>query len=244
MGKEEVREYLLHLKEQRKLGASHLNVTVCALKFLYRVTLERPEVMASFTGPKPAPKLPTILSGTEIEALFAGMEAIKYRAVLMTAYGAGLRISETCALEVQDIDSRRMGIHVRNGKGGRQRYVMLSERLLLVLREYWKHTRPARPYLFPGDRPNRHVSADSVRTVLRKVAQKLGFEKRVTPHTMRHSFATHLLEAGEDIRVIQVLLGHRSIRSTLLYTQVTPGHITRTKSPLDLLGTKKGAAFG
>jgi site-specific recombinase XerD len=162
----------------------------------------------------------------------------------MTTYGAGLRIGETCSLEIGDIDSKRMVIRIRDGKGGRDRYAMLGDRLLEGLREYFRLVRPAGPHLFPGERPGTAVSPDSVRAVLKKAVVKAGITKHVTPHILRHTFATHILEAGVDIRTIQALLGHRSIRTTQIYAQVSTDTIRRTKSPLDLLGTKKGEVLG
>jgi len=244
MGWEEVRSFLLHLREVKGLSPSTQKVYVAALKFLYTVTLDRPEVVRPFFMPKVPQNLPEILSGSEVEALLGAVRDLKYRAVLMTTYGAGLRISEACGLHIEDIDSKRMLIRVQKGKGGRQRYTILGERLLTVLRTYYKHDRPGGPYLFPGGRENTPLSPDSVREVLRKAAKAAGLSKRVTPHILRHSFATHLLESGADIRVIQVLLGHRSIQTTTGYAQVSTRHIARTQSPLDLLGTDKASLLG
>jgi integrase/recombinase XerD len=244
MGWEEVRSYLLYLREEKKLSPSTQKVHVAALKFLYTVTLNRPEVVRPFFMPKIPAKLPEILSGKEVEALFNAVRDLKYRAVLMTTYGAGLRICEACALRMEDIDSKRMLIRVQDGKGGNQRYAILAERLLVALRAYYRHKRPAGPYLFPGKSPDEPLSKDSVRKVLSGAVRKAGIKKRVTPHILRHSFATHLLESGTDIRVIQVLLGHRSIRTTTQYAQVSTRHIARTKSPLDLLGTDKATPLG
>ncbi len=237
LSEEEVRGFLLYLQDERQAKPSTLKVYIAAFKFLYNVTLQRPEVVAHLRGPKIPRKVPEILSGSEVEALFAEVFSVKYRAVLMTTYGAGLRISEVCRLRTHDIDSDRMLIHVREGKGGDSRYAMLSQRLLVVLRAYWKEIRPAGPYLFPGRRADRPITRKTISGVLARAAARCGLDKRVTPHILRHSFATHLLESGTDIRTIQVLLGHRSITSTQLYAQVSPGRISRTRSPLDLLGT-------
>jgi site-specific recombinase XerD len=244
MGSEDVRTFLLHLLDERKLGPSSLKVNRAALSFLFGTTLNRPDIVAPIRAPKLPRKVPKILSGSEVEALLCAIKSLKYRAVIMTAYGAGLRISETCHLRIDDIDSKRMVLRVQHGKGGHQRCTMLSERLLFALRAYFKQQRPAGPYLFPGSSPVRPLSADSVRRVLKKAAAHCGFTKRVTPHLLRHSFATHLLEAGTDIRTIQVLLGHQSIHTTTLYTQVSTSHIGRIKSPLDLLGTQEGKTLG
>jgi integrase/recombinase XerD len=244
MGEREVREYLLHLIRVRKAKAATLRLYIAALKFFYDRTLRRPEVMQYIAWPKADRPLPNILSGSEVERLLEHVVSIKYRALLATAYGAGLRISEACALQVTDIDSKRMLIHVRGGKGRKDRVVMLSQRLLGLLREYWRTARPQKPHLFPGQAPGSTASQRSVRKVLDKAVVRAKLKKRVTPHVLRHTFATHLLEGGADIRVIQVLLGHMSIRTTARYTQVSAAHVGRTQSPLDALGTKKGRRLG
>jgi len=159
-------------------------------------------------------------------------------------YAAGLRVSEACKLSVNDIDSRRMLIHIREGKGGRNRFAMLSRRLQHVLREYWRAERPGPPHLFPGQRPGTTLSVSSVQQALARAGRQCGITKRVTPHLLRHSFASHMLELGIDTRVIQVVLGHRSIRSTQLYAQVSSQLIGRAKCPLDLLGTKESEVLG
>ncbi len=163
------------------------------------------------------------------------MRSLKHRVVLMLAYGAGLRISEVCSLQVADIDSQRMVIHVRDGKGGKDRYVMLGDRLLAVLREYWRLVKPPGSFLFPGTKGAPHLQPTTVQRMLQTVVATCGFSKRVTPHVLRHGFATHLLEAGTDIRTIQQLLGHASIRTTVRYTQVSTLQIGQTHSPLDRL---------
>jgi site-specific recombinase XerD len=244
MGEREIREFLLYLALERKIGAASRKMYVAGIKFLYDVTLGRPEVIARIPWPKVEQTLPDILSGTEVEGLFEAVESTKYRAMLMTTYGTGLRLSEVCKLDVGDIDSHRMLIHVRQGKGRRDRYVMLPERILLVLRRYWAAERPAKPFLFPGREPTTCVSTSAVQDAVRAAAKKAGISKRVTPHVLRHSFATHLLELGTDIRVIQMLLGHRSVQTTMRYTRVTGQHIARVQSPIDVLGTPKQRKIG
>lgn len=241
---DDVRGYLLHLLVERKLKPTSMKVHIAALKFMYTVTLGRPDVVKSIRMPRVPRKLPDILSGSEVEKVLGTVASMKYRAILMTAYGAGLRISEACRLRVEDIDSKRMIIQVRDGKGGHDRNSKLGDRLLNVLREYYRWERPPRPYLFPGQKPVKPISSESVRKALRKAVEECGITKRVTPHVFRHSFATHMHEAGYDIRTIQVLLGHKSIRTTQLYAQVSTHQISRTKSPLDLLGTKEGEVLG
>jgi site-specific recombinase XerD len=176
--------------------------------------------------------LPAVLSAGEVAALLGAIQSLKYRALLMAAYGGGLRIGEACRLRVQDIDSERGVIWVRGGKGGHDRCTLLPQRLLNFLREYWRTDRP-HPWLFPGQTHVRHISDSSVRAVFKKACMDAGITTPCTPHTLRHSFATHLLDAGTDIRVIQALLGHRSIKTTTIYTHVSLNLIRRTQSPLD-----------
>jgi len=244
LGADKVRAYLLDLRDRRRLSPSTVKVHRAALKFFYGNALGCPEVVEVVGSPRVPHKLPEVLSGSEVEALLAAIRSLKYRAAVMTTYGAGLRISEACGLEPRDIDSRRMLIHVRRGKGGDARFVMLSERLLVALRAYWRAQRPPGPFLFPGALPGRALSPAAVRRVISKAVRAAGITKRVTPHVLRHSFATHLLETGTDIRTIQVLLGHRTIRTTQLYAQVSTSVVARTKSPLDVLATKEGRVLG
>jgi integrase/recombinase XerD len=234
MGLAEVKDYLGRLVYQ---GASpeKLKMHVAGLKFLYTNTLDRKEVAEKVPWPKVPHKKPDILSLAEVEQLLeAAMSASQVSAmVAMAAYGAGLRVSEACRLRPEDIDSARGLIHVRLGKGGKDRYVMLSERLLEILRGYWVQVRPQGGWLFPGRKAGKPITRNAVEKALDVAAVKAKLRKKVTPHVLRHSFATHLLEAGTDIRVIQVLLGHSSIRSTARYTQVSERHIGSVKSPLD-----------
>jgi site-specific recombinase XerD len=240
LGQPEVRAYIDHLVKKEKVSASVLKLQMAGIRFVYAKTLGRPEVVAWMSWPQTPAKLPVVLSGTEVERLLAAMSNPMFRAVAMTMYGCGLRISEACPLEVSDIDAARGVIHVRHGKGGRDRYVVLGERLLANLRCYWAAMRPPLPYLFPADDPRKPVSPERVREAVHAAVVVSGLGKRVTPHTLRHSFATHMLESGTDVRVIQSLLGHASIRSTMRYTQVSRAHLAKTKSPLDLLGTPEG----
>jgi integrase/recombinase XerD len=243
MGEPEVRAYLLHLIDERHIGPAGHKMHLAAVKFLYGVTLDRPELAARLPWPKVPIKLPDILDGREVERLLEAVTSVKYRAIVMTAYAGGLRISEVCSLRTTDIDSRRGLIHIRDGKRGRDRFVMLSPRLLAFLREYWRTARPVGDALFPGSVPGSTVRPRTVCKALRKARARAGIKKRVTPHVLRHCFATHLLESGTDIRTIQVLLGHSSIRTTARYTQVSQRHIGRTESPLDRLG-KRGRTTG
>lgn len=244
MGELEIRQFLMHLVEKKKATPARRKMHVAAIKFLYTVTLRRPEVVAAIPWPKVPHGVPEILSGTELTKLLDAIDSIKHCAVIMTAYGAGLRINEVCSLQVNDIDSKRMTIRVRHGKGNKARYVPLPERVLFLLRRYWVIERPKKPWLFPGKKPGCPLSAESLRYHLHAAAKKTGLTKRVTPHVLRHSFATHLLELGTDVRVIQMLLGHRSIKTTVRYTHLTSRVLAKTKSPVDVLGTPKQTMIG
>jgi integrase/recombinase XerD len=238
MGATEIREFLLMLHDRGE-SASSIKMYVAALRFLYAVTLERPNEVANIPWPRVVQKLPAVISRAEIEALLGKIEPLVCRMIVMTAYGTGLRISEVLNLEIGDIDSKAGTLHVRHGKGGRPRLVMLPRRLLETLREYWRLTRPPGFLLFPGQDRSKPLCPDTVRRAVHCAAAALGINRRVTMHAFRHSFATHLLESGEDLRTIQVLLGHASIRNTTRYLQVSAQHVARVQSPLDALGDGK-----
>jgi integrase/recombinase XerD len=235
LGPEAIREYQLYLTEQRKMAAQTVNCFTAAAKFLYQTTLELPWSDRHFVRARVPAKLPVVLSATEVSQFFSVIGVLKHRAVLMVCYGGGLRISEAVRLKPGDIDSRRMLIRIELGKGKKDRYVPLSPRLLTILREYWRRARPAAPWLFPAIKPYKHISPATIQQMCREAALLAGIDKRVTAHTLRHSFATQLLENGEDIRVIQVLLGHSRIDTTARYTQVSPKRMAATQSPLDQL---------
>lgn len=235
MGRDEVRGYLLYLIEVRQLSPSTHNVYAASLKFLYAYTLGRPEEVAWIQPMKLRPRQPAILSVEEIERLLTELRSLKYQALVLAMYGSGLRISEACNLDIKDIDSQRMVIHVRRGKGDRDRVTVLSRRLLELLRAYWKRKRPSGPKLFPGRRPDTALTRNSVSRAIREAGKRAGLKKSMSPHALRHAFATHLLEAGTDVRTLQALLGHASIRSTVRYTRVSPLMVRRTKSPADRL---------
>ncbi len=235
MGAQEVRDFLLHLVRDRQASPATLDMYVCALKFLYNVTLKRPEVVKGISHPKRPKTLPVVLSPEEVLQIFAAIRSVKHKAIIATAYAAGLRISEVCGLRIVDIDSQRKRIHVRSGKGKKDRYVMLGESLLALLRQYYQKARPKGEYLFPGYNPQRPLCTTAVSQVLRKVVRQTGLAKKVSMHTLRHGFATHLLEAGTDIRILQVLLGHSSIRTTLRYTHITDRLLQKLVSPLDII---------
>jgi integrase/recombinase XerD len=235
MGEQEVRDFLLHLVRDRNASPATQDMYVNALKFLYGVTLKRPEVVKDLSHPKRPKTLPDILSPAEVLRVFAAIRSVKYKAIIATAYAAGLRISEVCSLSVADIDSQRMRIHVRSGKGKKDRYVMLGESLLALLRQYYQAVRPQGKYLFTGQKSHSHISTSSVILVLRQVIRETGLLKKVTMHTLRHCFATHLMEAGTDIRILQGLLGHSSILTTMRYTHITDRLVQKLVSPLDIL---------
>ena len=207
---------------------------------MFATTLGRPQEVAWMKWPRYRAPLPTVLSGKQILTLLAAICSPMYRMIALVMYSAGLRVSEACALEVTDIDGVRGLIHVRHGKGAKERFVMLSPRLHRALRAYWAANRPPKPLLFPGPDPRMPIDARSVRTAVATAVLTSGLGKRVTPHTLRHSFATHLHELGNDIRDIQVLLGHASIRTTQRYTQVSREAVARVQSPLDALGSARG----
>ena len=228
-----VRDYLLFLVREKGVSPSNQKLHVAAIKFFYTVTVGKPGIVYGLPYPRVPRPLLDIPSPQEVATVLDALESIKHRLLLSCAYAAGLRVNEACTICVGDLDSQRMVIHVRNGKGGRDRYAMLSPVLLEALRQYWKQCRPPLPYLFPGAKPGNPLRPEAVQNALRAALQKSGVSKRITPHTLRHAFATHLLEAGTDLRVIQVLLGHAGIRTTTRYLHVSTRLIARTRSPLD-----------
>jgi site-specific recombinase XerD len=231
---EDIRTYQLYLLDEKKLSPSSLNTAVCALRFFYRVTLGVNWDIQTIPYTRKPKKLPVVLSRDEVAQLLGVVRDLKYQTVLMTAYAAGLRVSEVTRLQIRDIDSRRMCIRVVQGKGRKDRYVMLSEKLLVHLRRYWQVYRP-RPWLFPDRRRRGPLPTSTVQAVCKRARIGAGIQKPVTPHTLRHCFATHLLEAGTDLRTIQVLMGHRSLSTTAIYLRVAIPNIQDTRSPLDLL---------
>lgn len=232
---EDVNRYQLYLTKERQVSWSTFNQAVCALRFFYVVVLRRDWNLQHIPYQKTRRRLPLVLSTQEVTALLESISNTKHRSILMVLYSGGLRISEALALRLVDIDSDRMTIRVDHGKGGKERYVMLAETLLSELREYWRQYRP-RDLLFPGQNADKPLTRESVDKVLRKGRAKAGIDKPVSAHTLRHSFATHLLEAGVNIRIIQRLLGHKGLGSTQIYTHVATTNVAGTRSPLDTLG--------
>ena len=230
LGPEQIRTYQLYLAHEKKASWSRFNQTVCALRFLYRHTLHKDWIIQHIPFPRKESRLPQVLSLDEVSCFLQAIPQLKYRMLLTTIYATGLRASEALHLEVADIDSPRMSIRVRQGKGHKDRYALLSPKLLVLLRQYWKAVRPTR-WLFPSSAPDRPVSLDSLQEAVRRARRASGLAKRITAHTLRHSFATHLLEAGTNIRVIQVLLGHTSLRTTARYTHITTAALASTRPP-------------
>ncbi len=244
IGEAEIRQYLLEQTQLHRRSYNTYRQIYAALKFLYTYTLQRPWEVERIPFPKQRMiRLPSILSAQELHELFEAIRRPKERALFMTCYAAGLRIREACHLQVADIDSQRMLIQVRQPKGGRQRQTLLSARLLQVLRDYWRLQRPPL-WLFPGPTPVTPLSTEGARRVFTQACQDAGLTKHCTPHTLRHSFATHLLESGVDVIVVQKLLGHQSVRSTSRYLHVSTEHLQTIVSPLDLLPALGSTANG
>ena len=230
---EDLRLYQLHLTEGG-VRPPTINSAVSALRFFFSVTVDRPAVTKPLTFVAEPRKIPVVLSPKEVARVLEAASGPKYKAALSAAYGAGLRVSEVVALKVSDVDSRRMLLRIEQGKGRRDRCAMLSPQLLELLRDWWRIAHP-RIWLFPGQNPLNPLTPRQFNRAVHAAAHRAGIAKRVTPHTLRHSFATHLLEQNIDIRVIQVLLGHAKLETTALYTRVAPNTIRAVISPLDRL---------
>ena len=231
---EDVRSWLVHLVEVEKKSISTYGVAAAALRFLYAQTLHRPWVLPYIALPKRGKRLPDILSQSEMAAFLTVELTLKERVLLSTIYAGGLRNTEACKLKVTDIDSQRMVLKIVQGKGRKDRYVALSTRLLEDLRKYWKAYRPS-TWLFPNKDGSGPITASAVRTICKRAAKAAGLTKQVTPRTLRHCFATHQLEKGEQLSKIQLAMGHRSIRSTSVYTHIATSTVCAMQSPLDRL---------
>jgi site-specific recombinase XerD len=235
LGPEQIRAYQVYLTNEKRLAPSSILIAVSALRFLYKVTLKKEW---PFNEVIPAPKkpqtLPVVLSPEEIVQFLDCVKKPKHRTILTTCYAAGLRISEAVQLTIPAIDSQRMVLRVEQGKGQKDRYVMLSPKLLAILRDWWRLNRP-RHWLFPGDRPDHPITRGAVERECQDAHRRCGIPKPITPHSMRHAFAVHLLEAGTDVRTIQLLLGHRSLATTAHYLRIATSKVCSTSSPLDLL---------
>jgi len=233
LGMEQVRAYQLHLVNQ-KYSWTHVNQVACALRFFYGVTLGQKEAAERIVYGREPEKLPPFFTSEELTRFLEAVPGLRNRVALTTSYAAGLRISEVTQLKISSIESARMLIRIENGKGGKDRYAMLSPRLLEVLRCYWRRARPYH-WLFPGREPGSHVSKATLQDACRAARRRAKIDKLITAHSLRRSFATHLLESGTDIRTIQVLLGHADLSSTSRYTQVSTTLIANTPSPFDQL---------
>jgi integrase/recombinase XerD len=235
LGPAEIRAWQIYLARDKRLAASSISVAVAALRFLYTVTLRRDwSVKDDIPTCRQPYQLPEVLSQAEVAAFLDAMKTLKQRVILTVCYAAGLRVSEAVRLKPTAIDSQHMVIRVEAGKGRKDRYVMLSPRLLDMLRDYWKRTRPGE-WLFPGDRPGEPITRFAVEHACREARERSGITRPVTPHSLRHAFAVHLLEAGTDLRTIQLLLGHRSLATTARYLRIATSKVCATTSPLDAL---------
>ena len=235
LGPEEIRAYQVYLTNEKQLAPATLVIVVAALRFLYRVTLQQPwSIEAVIPAPKQPHTLPVVLSPAEVGQFLDRVKNPKHRTILTTCYAAGLRISEAVRLTVSAIDSQRMVLRVVQGKGQRDRYVMLSPTLLALLRDWWRVHHPPH-WLFPGARPDQPITIHAVDRACRRVQRRCGIPKPITPHSFRHAFAVHLLEAGTNVRTIQLLLGHRSLATTAGYLRIATTTVCATASPLDLL---------
>ncbi|MBV8361558.1 MAG: site-specific integrase [Deltaproteobacteria bacterium] len=235
LGPEQIRAYQVYLTTEKKLAPGSILIAVSALRFLYKVTLKKDWTFdAIIPAPQKPQTLPVVLSPEEVLQFLACVASRKHRAILTTCYGAGLRVSECIALTVPAIDSKRMVVRVEQGKGMKDRYVMLSPKLLAILRQWWQVER-SRHWLFPGEMPDQHISRSAVELECQKAQRICKIAKPITPHSMRHAFAVHLLEQGTDLRTIQLLLGHRSLATTAKYLRIATSKVCSTSSPLDLL---------
>jgi integrase/recombinase XerD len=235
LGQEEIRSYQIYLTQEKKLAPGSVTIAVSALRFLYKVTLRREWNLDDIIpAPRTPKKLPVILSPEEVLEFLSWVPEGKHRTILTTCYAAGLRITEAVSLQAPHIDSQRMVIRVEQGKGQKDRYVMLSRKLLDILRQWWRVARP-QIWLFPGNRPEQHIGRNAVELVCKQTRRLYRIAKPITPHSMRHAFAVHLLERGVDVRTIQLLLGHRSLATTARYLRMATSKVCSTASPLDLL---------
>jgi site-specific recombinase XerD len=235
LGPEEIRTYQVYLTNEKKLAVGSILIAIAALRFLYKVTLKKDWTFEEIIpAPKKPQKLPIVLSPEEVIQFLNCVAIPKHRVILTTCYAAGLRISEVVCLRPPAIDSKRMVLRVEQGMGQKDRYVMLSPKLLATLRDWWRVERPQH-WLFPGDKPGQHISKDAVELACQKAHRLCHIPKPITPHSLRHAFAVHLLEQGTDVRTIQLLLGHRSLATTARYLRITTSKVCSTTSPLELL---------
>ena len=235
---EDVRSFQLHMIEVRKIGWSSFNQAVCGLRFVFRTTSPKPWPVAMIPFGKRPKKLPAVLTGEEVNRVLSCVKSLKHRTFLLTQYAAGLRLNEAARLTIPDIDSQRMQLRIGNGKGQKTRIVPMSPRLLTELRTYWKTVRSPK-YLFPGKTFDVSLSPTTIQKMFKAAAQKAGILKDVSPHTLRHSYATGLLEAGVDLLTISRLLGHASFSTTMIYLHVRTLHLGSAPSPIDWLPVRQ-----
>jgi len=231
LGENELKEYLLYLIKERPISDGTFRVYVAGLKFLYRTTLKREWPVEKIKYPKRRRKLPIVLDLSEVESLFSVTKNLKHKAMLMITYSSGLRVSETARLKMTDIDSKRMTVRIRQGKGG-DRYSILSQTALQQLRQYWKKYRPTE-WLFDGQKKDDHITTNTIQTIFYAAKKRARIKKPASVHTLRHSFATHLIEAGTSLHHVQLLLGHRSPTTTTVYLHVSRLNLSQVISPLD-----------
>jgi len=236
--KEDIKNYLYHLAEEKRFAASTLNQAINALKFYYG-TMPKKEFVYEIKRPHKDRKLPVILSQEEVAKILSSVDNVKHKVILMLVYSAGLRVGEVVRLKPEDVDSRRGLIHIKGAKGRKDRYTILSQKALEVARQYWAKYEPKK-WLFSGAREGRHVSTRTIQAIFEHAKEEAGIKKNVSVHSLRHSFATHLLESGTDLRYIQELLGHKSSKTTEIYTHVSSRSLGKIKSPLDTLNLKQG----
>jgi len=232
LGEEEIRQYLLHLVNDKHVSYGVFEQTYCALKFIFETTLKRPWEMKHVPHPKKPQRLPVIFDKGEVQKLLWVTTNVKHKAMLMMAYGSGLRVSEIAHLTVSDIDPTRMAVFVRQGKCQKDRYTILSKTALETLTRYLRKYRPT-SWLFPGMIPGRPITSSSIERVMTIAKKRAGITKRASVHSLRHAFATSLLESGTDLRRVQLLLGHRSLKTTAIYLHVSPKDLSNITSPLD-----------
>jgi len=232
LGEKEVKDYLVHMLESRKLSRGTYRGYVAGIKFLYKTTLNREEVVEKIKYPKAKKTLPVVLDLAEVRTMLSVMENLKHRALLTITYSAGLRVSEAAKLKVTDIDSKRMMVRVQQGKGRKDRYSILSQAALEVLRQYWRQYRP-KDWLFEGQKDGTSLCYTSIRNIFVEAKKRAGIIKPASVHTLRHSFATHLIEAGTSLHHVQLLLGHRSATTTTVYLHVSKTNLAQVTSPLD-----------
>jgi len=232
LGEQELKEYLLHLIKERHLSEGTFRYYVAGLKFLYRTTLKREWPVEKIMHPRREKKLPVVLDLSEVESLFSVTKNLKHKAMLMLTYSSGLRVSETAKLKLTDIDSVRMTVRISQGKGGKDRYSILSQTTLEELRQYWKKYRPAE-WLFEGQKKDDHITSHTIQTIFYAAKKRAHITKPVSIHALRHSFATHLIEAGTSLHHVQLLLGHRSPTTTTVYLHVSRLNLSQVTSPLD-----------